>query len=219
MQKSIIIILFFSFVNCNNKSKEDMFWNWFKKHQNTFYSDDENPIKREQSFNLLSKQLNLIHPDLVFEFSPIRDNGIKELSISSNGDKELFKTIANIIAKAPKINNWKFNSLRQRIPGDDFEINFKELTIGYSDIFFRHNNEKYGNIGIEIYIEDNEQEDDTRHAVYILLDGLIGEYDVTIGIDWIDWKKLDKSSISELNLKPILNLRQLIDLKKIDLEK
>ena len=41
----------------NKESKEEKFWNWFEKNQETYYSEIENLEIREKIFNELSKNL------------------------------------------------------------------------------------------------------------------------------------------------------------------
>lgn len=51
-----------------------------------------------------------------------------------------------------------------------------------------------------------------QNAIYVLLDGLLGEYDVTMNIDWIEWVKFDENNIE--NLDKLTELRYLIDSRK-----
>lgn len=92
------------------------------------------------------------------------------------------------------------------------EIQYGDFRISYSDIYFRYVDGEYGEIGIELNIRDFDDSGQSKNAIYILLDGLIGEYDITMGIDWIEWVKLDETNIENLN--PITILRTLIDQKK-----
>ncbi len=196
----------------NKQQKEDKFWNWFTKNQMTYYNEIENLEIREKIFNELSTELKKNHQDLVFEFSPIHENGIREFTVSAEGIKQLFPIVEKLIEKAPEIENWQFNAFRQRIPGDKFEIQYGDLKVGYSDIYFRYVDGEYGKLGIELNIRNFDDSGQSKNAIYILLDGLIGEYDITIGLDWIEWVKLDESNIDNLN--PITSLRTLIDQKK-----
>lgn len=197
-----------SFSIFNKESKEEKFWNWFEKNQETYYSEIENLEFREKIFNELSKNLKKINEDLVFEFSPIHENNIREFTISAEGIKELFPVVEKLIEKAPKLKNWKFNAFRQRIPGDEFEIQYGDLKIGYSDIYYR-SEDNNGKLGIELNIRNFDGNGQTQNAIYILLDGLIGEYDVTTKIGWIEWVKLNENE--KENLKPIIELSNEID--------
>ena len=197
-----------SFSIFNKESKEEKFWNWFEKNQETYYSEIENLEIREKIFNELSKNLKKINEDLVFEFSPIHKNNIREFTISAEGIKDLFPVVEKLIEKAPKLKNWKFNAFRQRISGDEFEIQYGDLKIGYSDIYYRSEDDN-GKLGIELNIRNFDGKGQTQNAIYILLDGLIGEYDVTTKIGWIEWVKLNENE--KENLKPIIELRNEID--------
>ncbi|OGS74622.1 MAG: hypothetical protein A3G95_09165 [Flavobacteria bacterium RIFCSPLOWO2_12_FULL_31_7] len=192
----------------NKESKEEKFWNWFEKNQETYYSEIENLEIREEIFSELTKNLKKVNEDLVFEFSPIHENNVREFTISAEGMKELFPIVEKLIEKAPKLKNWKFNAFRQRIPGDDFEIQYGDLKIGYSDIYYRSENDN-GKLGIELNIKNFDDEAQTQNAIYILLDGLIGVYDVTTKIGWIEWVKLNENEME--NLKHIIELRNEID--------
>ena len=192
----------------NKETKEEKFWKWFEKNQETYYSEIENLEIREKIFNELSKNLKKINEDLVFEFSPIHENNIREFTISAEGIKDLFPVVEKLIEKAPKLKNWKFNAFRQRIPGDEFEIQYGDLKIGYSDIYYRSKNDN-GKLGIELNIRNFDGKAQTQNAIYILLDGLIGEYDVTTKIGWIEWVMLNENE--KENLKPIIELRNEID--------
>ena len=205
-------MLAMAFSTFNQTSQEDKFWDWFAENQETYYEEIENLEIRERIFNDLSAELKKIHQDLVFEFSPIHENEIREFTISAEGVKELFPVVKRLVEKAPKIENWQFNAFRQRIPGNDFTIEYGDLKIGYTDIYFRYQDGEYGKIGIELNIRDFDNSGQSKNAIYILLDSLLGEYDITMGIDWIEWVKLDESKIENLN--PITDLRILIDQKE-----
>jgi hypothetical protein len=204
----ILTIITMSFSIFNRESEEEKFWNWFEKNQETYYSEIENLEIREKIFNELSKKLKKINEDLVFEFSPIHENNIREFTISAEGIKNLFPVVEKLVEKAPKLKNWKFNAFRQRIPGDEFEIQYGDIKIGYSDIYYRSGDDN-GKLGIELNIRNFDGKGQTQNAIYILLDGLIGEYDVTTKIGWIEWVKLNENE--KENLKPIIELRKEID--------
>lgn len=204
----LTIILIMTFSIFNKESKEEKFWNWFEKNQETYYTEIENLQIKEEIFDELSKRLRDVNEDLVFEFSPKRKNNIKEFTISADGIEEIFPIVENLIKKAPKLKKWKFNAFRQPILGDDFKINYGDLKIGYSDVYYRSKNDN-GKLGIELNIRNYDGKGLTQNAIYILLDNLIGEYNVVTKISWIDWVKLNENEIT--NLKPIIELRKEIN--------
>src|SRR5690606_22854080 len=85
----------------NTQSKEDRFWNWFLKNQETYYAEVDNLDLREKLFDNLTTHLVKVHPDLVFEFSPIRESGVREFIISTDGIKAAFPLVEKLVAKAP----------------------------------------------------------------------------------------------------------------------
>lgn len=190
------------------KSKEEKFWDWFEKNQETYYSEIENLEIREKIFNELTKNLNKVNEDLVFEFGGIDENNVREFIISAEGIKELFPVVEKLIEKAPELKNWKFNAFRQRVSGDYVKIKYDDFEIGYSDIYYRSENDN-GKLGIELNIKNYDGKGQTKNAVFILLDSLLGEYDVATKIGWIDWVRFDENEIK--NLKPIIELRNEID--------
>lgn len=120
----LLIIMVFSILN--KESKEEKFWNWFEKNQITYYNEIENLEIRDKLFDELSENLKLVNEDLVFEFSPKRENNIREFTISSDGIEEIFPIVKKLIKKAPKLKNWKFNAFRQPVPGTDFQIKYDD---------------------------------------------------------------------------------------------
>ena len=196
----------------NKKDKESKFWNWFVENQEYYYNQIENVNEKDALFKALSKKLKKINSDLVFEFSPIHENGIRELTISADGISSCFVDVENLVKQSPTIQNWKFNAFRQPLMNDSLSITYCNLSIGYSDIFFRYQDGMYGELGIELNIRNYSNLPEYQSAVYILLDTLIGEYDTTKGIDWIEWVKLDETKIDQL--LPFVSLRDIVNQKK-----
>ncbi|WP_330745916.1 hypothetical protein [Chryseobacterium sp. CP-77] len=190
------------------KNLEEKFWLWFSENHGHIYSNIGDTSFQKEIFESINVQLNKIDENLTFEFSPIRENGVREFSISADGMEESFPNVRKLIKLSPNLENWKFNAFRQRMPNDNYVINYDGYTIGYDDIYYRYstsNNE----LGIELNIRNYDESGKMQNAIYILLDGLLGEYDVTMTIDWIDWKKLDENEMK--SLQKLVKLRDLVD--------
>jgi hypothetical protein len=199
------------FSTCTRLSKEQKFWNWFEKNNEKFLENVDNIELRESLFEELTIELHKINKELTFEFSPINENGIRELTISADGLKEVFPYVIKLVETAPEIPNWKINAFRQRVPGNDLEISFGDFSIKYSDIYFKYA-EDGDKIGLVLYVRNFDNSGRSKNIIYILLDSLIGEYDVETLISWIEWEKLDESEIE--TLIPLVELRDLIDKAK-----
>ena len=136
-----------------SNNPEKRFWDWFIENEKYIYENVENPKEQEKIFDKMSQLLSKIDENLVFEFSPIKENGIRELSLSVDGIENSFPLVEKMISKSPKLKNWKFNAFRQRIPGDEFEIKYDTYKIGYDDIFYRYSLEN-NELGIELNIRN-----------------------------------------------------------------
>ena len=192
-------------ISCKpDKDKE--FWDFFTSNQQEIYHYETN---QNSLFDELSKRLKDIDPNLTFEFSPIHKNGVREFTISADGLKESFLSVKRLVNKAPQIPKWKINAFRQRVTGDKIEIVYDDsLRISYDDIYFRYNFDS-DKIGIELNIKDYKDDSGFNNAIYILLDGLIGEYDMETKISWIERKKLDETKTD--SLYKIIELRDIVD--------
>ncbi|GAA4025571.1 hypothetical protein GCM10022409_06960 [Hymenobacter glaciei] len=193
--------------SCNSKTKEENFWDWFKTHESSYYSESGN---REELFSELGTELHAIDENLTFEFIPVQKNHVKELTISADGIVSSFPAVSALVSKAPSIKNWKFSAFRQRTPGDDIEINYEGLgmKIAYDDIFFRYTKDS-AKLGLELNIRDYKDSENFKNATYVLLDGLIGEYDMGTRIGSIDFRKLQESERDKLF--KIIELRGVVD--------
>ena len=109
------------------------------------------------------------------------------------------------------ISNWNFLAFRQPNPGDDLSLKMGEFEISYNDIFFRYIEEE-NNLHIELNIRNFDKSGFQQNAVYLLLDSLLGEYDVVTEIDFIDWVILDETKIE--NFYKFIELRTLIGSRK-----
>jgi hypothetical protein len=200
--------MFTKLFGSNPKSE---FWKWFIKHQEELFHFESN---QDSLFNQLGTKLKNVNPNLVFEFGPIR-NGMREFCISADGIKDVFPAVIDLIEKAPDLPNWEFYSFRQRVPGDSIVIKMGDVELGYDDIYFRYGEDEGGEkMGIELNIRNYDPEKKViKSAAFILLDGMIGEYDMETRISWIDFVKLDEENIEQLY--PLVKLRDLVDLLKV----
>lgn len=190
----------------NHRDKDVDFWKWFSKYQKELYYYENN---QKALFDELTTRLKNIDSNLVFEFSPIHDDSIREFTISADGLKESFPSVIRLVDKAPKFPKWKINAFRQRVPGDGIQIVYDDsIKISYNDIYFRYTVD-LGKINLELNIKNYKKESGFDNAVFILLDALIGEYDMETRISGIDRKLLDESNLDSLHR--IVELRDIID--------
>ena len=192
----------------SNTSKEVQFWEWFAQHQEALYLADENALELLQ---LLNQELGKVCPDLTFELSTAADEVTKILCISADGMKVHFPAVIDLVKEAPSFQNWTIRAFRQRIPNDGIAIALGDLELSYDDLYFLYNDD-YDTINIEIHARGYEDSNTFISAIFVLLDALLGEYDVATQISTIEWKELDEDNIPHLS--PFVLLRGLIDLHK-----
>ena len=199
------LIMIFGFKS--RKDNDKQFWDWFVKNRNDYYIEGVNEVL----FDRLNYKLNQIDSNLTFEFSPIYDNGTKELIISAGGLIESFPTVIRLVDKAPKIDNWKVIAFRQRLPLNYNSVECGNIKLTYDDIYFRYSKDS-DKIGVELNIKDYSDVTEINQAIYLLLDGLLGEYDVETKLSWVERKKLDETEKEKLY--KFVELREIIDAHK-----
>jgi hypothetical protein len=202
---SILLIGLFIF-SCSPKEKEEDFWNWFSSNQERIYKFENN---QQEIFDELHGRLKEIDSNLVFEFGKIRKDSTREFIISADGITSSFPAVIKLVEKAPKLKKWEIKAFRQRNSGDHLRIVYDDsLEIAYDDVFFRYKNNS-GKLDLELNIRNYRESADMNNAAYILLDGLIGEYDMETKIGGIEWRKLDETKKD--SLYKIIELRTIID--------
>ncbi|MHC0039553.1 hypothetical protein [Pseudoneobacillus sp. C159] len=183
---------------------EQKFWEWFRKNEDKFYQMTQ--LDREVLFDVLSEQLHKIHEDLAFEFSAEPDqNGIRELVISADGIAELIPYVIKLVNIAPKMERWKITAFRQPMD-ENIEINFKGYTISANTVYFRYQFSEDGTqLDANLYIDGYEE--DLIGAIYLLLDSLVGEYNVMTKLRYLEFEELtDKDQLIPLKeISKIIN--------------
>ncbi|WP_426059683.1 hypothetical protein [Hymenobacter sp. B1770] len=207
---SIVLIGLISCSTDGTENKEEQFWEWFKSNESQYFSDSDNS---EKLFDELSSELHKVDENLTFEFSPINKSSVKEFTISADGIVDAFPAVMVLVKKAPKLPNWKINAFRQRVPGDSIEIKYDSFKIAYEDVYFRYSPDA-DKLEIQLNIRGFKDTPDFKNATYVLLDGLIGEYDMETKISAIDFKALEETE--KAKLFKIIYLRQVVDELKKD---
>lgn len=196
-------LVMFNKGNLQMKHKYNDFWSWFVKHSADYsHLNEEN---YEIIFNTLNKQLTKINPDLTFEFSIDLVDGKREFIISANGNLSAFPAVKGLVKEAPKMEKFKIIAFRQR--GETFNVQFDDIELRPEDMFFTY--KTYDNsLELVLYINGyNPDNDDLVVASFVILDTLIGEYDVATKLSKIEFRPFEEYP----NLRPITELPFLID--------
>lgn len=188
------------------KSKEQVFWNWLIVNKTTLEEMKNDPTKLMLT---IAKQLDKYYRGLSLEIGVNKEN-IIELTISANGIKALFKRVKTLVSAAPELEGWEIFAFRQIKPitgpllvrGLKFQledIKFKaEISRGYFDIVIYHkelNQENFEAIG---------------EAAFLMMDRLIGEYDVATKIAQIDFQALPED-YTEKGIQPLEEIKKSLE--------
>lgn len=158
------------------------FWRWFLEREDKFYNYEKfHDSLLEESLNRLKD----INGDLVFEIGPEID-GKREFIISANGLKEGFSAVIELAKAAPELDRWVIVPFRQRKKDLDLQIQIEDRVLSPEDIFFTY--QAAGKkVDINLYIAGINPEDErVYHLVLLLLDNVIGEYDVEMKLEGIE---------------------------------
>ncbi|MED3922566.1 hypothetical protein P4644_23040 [Priestia aryabhattai] len=188
------------------KITEKEFWSWFEKNSEDYFQLDENNY--DLLFNKLGLQLSKYHKELTFEFSVEMKQGKREFIISAEGMVSAFPAVIKLVEEAPSLEKFNIVAFRQRQDSEQ-EIYFEDIVLNTEDIFFTYREDKQMDcLDIVIYIKGyGEKNDQFIAAAFIMLDSLIGEYDVGVKLGEINFEAYQEEKEPE----PILNLVSLVD--------
>jgi hypothetical protein len=168
-------------------SPEAQFWNWVKAEESRLFD-----FRQDQArvFQLLSYELRKLNPDLTFQFGPLVD-GKRELAISADGIKAIFPAVLKLTACAPRFETLKITAFRPRIsPAFTTELEGKALLPQQVYIGMGQDGEY---IALRVAVLGHEATDETllKRLVYLMLDGVLGEWDMETKVGGIFIVKVD----------------------------
>jgi hypothetical protein len=155
-------------------SRQDEFWIWFSQHQDELFKFDFEP-HRERIFDEVASRLQKVDPDLTFEFGPKEPR--REFVISAGGLKHAFPAVLKLANAAPRFERWTIIAFRPR-RGSHHPIEFRGKRVSPMDVQFSLL-DNGTTAGICLFIPGFRDEDvDLTQIGYLLLDEILGEYDV-----------------------------------------
>lgn len=180
---------------------QEEFWNWFTQHDKELLTFE---VDQERLFNQVATELQKVDPDLTFEFGP--KEARREFVISAGGMQRAFPVVVSMVNTAPIFERWRVTAFRpRRIPSN--VVKFRGRCINPKDVLFSLLDNGMM-VGVYLFIQDFDDKDiDLKQIGYLLLDDILGEYDVETRIGLIKMFPLetrtngDRYSLTEL---PIL---------------
>ena len=185
------------------------FWTWVKTKlpELKAVKTGKEPITEQ-----LTRALEAIAPGLVFELGIGGDGKDFELTISADGNKELFPTVQALVAAAPPLPDTKVIAFRPRKAIEGFGMAVGEGRIAGNQLYYVASNdpERKGMIAVELYVPDMKSGDEAmKDAAFMLLEATVGEYDLETKFGNIDIKPAPAKI--EAPLKPLKDLPAAVD--------
>ncbi|MET0466727.1 MAG: hypothetical protein ABW007_26440 [Chitinophagaceae bacterium] len=168
----------------------EQFWKWFSKNESRLRAFESDPDKYLME---LLEQSRKIKRGLAIELEPAK-NGIINLTVSADGNVDLFPLVTDVVTKAPAIKGWRFIAFRQRVPSSAV----KEMNMKVGSLFLEPSKMKFlpvvdhGKLNIIIYADGitAENYEQVAYAGLILLDSALGEYDAATKVEAFDFRAL-----------------------------
>lgn len=175
----------------------EIFWNWFVANSErlTMLNDLDQP-ERQQLLDQMQQQLNAYCDGLSFEMGDQTAQG-RTLTFSADGDFDLFRYVVELTDSAPDVDWWEFIPFRQP-KGKGFKVIFEKHRFETAKMAFLQleNEEEPDIIGLRIALPDitsdidpdqaTPDQEDLLIGVYTTVEALIGEFDCTTLIGYIE---------------------------------
>ena len=162
----------------------------------------------------LLTQAKEIRRGLAIELEPPR-NGIINLTVSADGDRDLFPLVKSIVDRAPNLEGWKFFAFRQRmnlelVKGMVLKARDHELDPGKMKFFPVVDGDT---LDLIIYVNGVTEENYNQVAFggLLLLDNILGEYDCVTKVRSYDFHNMPTDKEQLNGLLSLLDLAAYVD--------
>lgn len=191
------------------------FWTWFQKNERDFFNVVKSKKNIEKGFfDKLSPKLAELKEGY-FYLTGMDDDNTVELVLTADGNTKNIVFVEELVEQAPKINGWKFTSLKPPLDIKNVSISMSGYDFNGDNLFFYSNEHPDYPDEIDISIVHNDLTEENRKQIgngtYIFLDNFIGELDFVNNIDnlkVIGRHEVEKEIIPIAKLKEFLNWRQ-----------
>lgn len=182
------------------------FWDWFVRNKSMIEQYDR---KTESVMNAVEAKIKAVYPDLWFEIGQAEDK-VYEFIISAGGLKSAIPSVIDLYKAAPQIPGWRVIAFKPRRDApvlDHGGIRFNVADFYYQSDYYE------GLTDLKVYVKGltRENEDVYGMAGFLLLDTVIGEYDVMTALGNIKFEPLPQD---RAEMKPLTGLAAEIDAHK-----
>lgn len=191
-------------------SPEAVFWTWFSKEEGRL-AEEARAKDPTGAMMTISGHLEAASPGVLAEIAvgqaPMHPH---TLVITADGDRKLFPVVKKVVAAAPALTKWKVVAFRQRSDwGSSIEID--GFTGKAEDFYFRELRRTNGKVDVEVLVKGmtDTNEKAAQRVAYLMLDHLLGEYDVETKVAGIAVLSLPENPGDDV--KPLAKLVGVID--------
>ncbi len=189
-------------------SRDQLFWRWFLKHEDGIYNFEAD---QKRVFDMLSAELAKVDRELCFEFGPrmTRDGReVREFVISAGGIKSSFPVVVSLAKAAPPLQNFFVTAFRpRRPPGNGLQCGGVSVRPEEVQVSLLSDGKV---AGLHVFLPASIEEDSARQILgYLLLDEVLGEFDVEMKVGMIEMYSMDEPV--EFERMPLVELPAAFD--------
>jgi|P827metagenome_2_1110787.scaffolds.fasta_scaffold00094_54 hypothetical protein len=166
----------------------NLFWNWFSDNNERLTMLGDLDEKEQQSLlEELQEQLDAYCEGLTYEMGEPTPSG-RTLTFSAEGDMDLFRYVVELVDNAPDLDWWEFVAFKQP-KGTDLKVTFDKYRFETKQMYFMQleSEEEPDILGIRVALPNPVADDDDQLVgVYVTLEAMIGEFDCSTLIGYLD---------------------------------
>ena len=164
------------------------FWNWFSDNNERLTMLGDLDEKEQQSLlDELQERLDAYCEGLTYEMGEPTPSG-RTLTFSAEGDTDLFRYVVELVDNAPDLDWWEFVAFKQP-KGTDLKVTFDKYRFETKQMYFMQleSEEEPDILGIRVALPNPVADDDDQLVgVYVTLEAMIGEFDCSTLIGYLD---------------------------------
>ena len=166
----------------------EIFWNWFVSNaEHLTMLNDIPESEGKQLLEQMQQHLDAYCEGLTFEVSEQTAQG-RTVTFSAEGDFDLFRYVVELVDNAPDVDWWEFVAFKQP-KGKDLKVTFDKYHFETKKMFFMQleSEEEPDILGIRVALPNPVKDDDDQLVgVYVTLEAMIGEFDCSTLIGYLD---------------------------------
>lgn len=169
------------------RDQKKEFWRWLAAHRREIHDElnaQRLPENQHWSIGELGRYLKKVDDSLVHEIG-MADPLTIELIVSADGIKAAFPAVIDLVKSAPPLDGFKITAFRPRC-ADGLQLKVAEHTITDEVLTYRLVSEGDA-LGLELFIDCDLDQRLRSMVGFLSLDQRLGEYDVAIGLKWIEF--------------------------------